>query len=79
MARPTVAEIDLGALRFNLKQVTAISRNKAEVLAVVKANAYGHGAPEVARELESAGVGIFGVAPRRRESSSAWPASPHPS
>ena len=62
MSRPTVAEIDLEALRFNLKQVQRLTGDQAEVLAVVKANAYGHGAPEVARELESAGAHIFGVA-----------------
>lgn len=62
MSRPTVAEIDLDALRHNLQQLRKLTRGKAEVLAVVKANAYGHGAPEVARELESAGARIFGVA-----------------
>ena len=62
MSRPTVAEIDLEALRFNFKQVQRLTGGQAEVLAVVKANAYGHGAPEVARELESAGAHIFGVA-----------------
>ncbi len=62
MSRPTIAEIDLDALRFNLNQLRGLSGEKAEVLAVVKANAYGHGAPEIARELESAGARIFGVA-----------------
>jgi alanine racemase len=62
MSGPTVAEIDLNALRHNLQQLRRMTGGKAEVLAVVKANAYGHGAPEVARELESAGARIFGVA-----------------
>jgi alanine racemase len=62
MSRPTVAEIDLDALRFNLAQLQAKTRGKADILAVVKANAYGHGAAEVARELESAGAPLFGVA-----------------
>jgi alanine racemase len=62
MSRPTVAEIDLEALRFNLKQLQRLTGDQAEVLAVVKANAYGHGAPEVSRELESAGASLFGVA-----------------
>ncbi len=62
MSRPTVAEIDLDALRFNLAQLRAKTRGKADILAVVKANAYGHGAAEVARELESAGAPLFGVA-----------------
>lgn len=62
MSRPTIAEIDLDALRFNLNQLRGLTGEKAEILAVVKANAYGHGAPEIARELESAGARIFGVA-----------------
>jgi len=62
MGRPTIAEIDLDALRFNLNQLRGMSDGKADILAVVKANAYGHGAVEVAKELENAGAGIFGVA-----------------
>jgi len=62
LSRPTIAEIDLRALRFNLDQLRGLTGGKAEVLAVVKANAYGHGATEIARELESAGARIFGVA-----------------
>ena len=54
MRPPTVAEIDLDALRFNLNQVCGLTLGKADILAVVKANAYGHGAVEVAKELESA-------------------------
>ena len=62
MGRPTIAEIDLDALRFNAGQVREWIKGEAEILAVVKADAYGHGAGPVARELESAGVNIFGVA-----------------
>jgi len=62
MGRPTIAEIDLDALRFNAAQVREWIKGEAEILAVVKADAYGHGAGPVARELESAGVNIFGVA-----------------
>src|SRR5512135_1356245 len=62
MGRPTVAEIDLEALRFNLAQLRRLTGGKAEVLGVLKANAYGHGAVEVGRELEKSGAGIFGVA-----------------
>ena len=42
MARPIVAEIDLAAIASNLGRVRAYAP-AAEVLAVVKANAYGHG------------------------------------
>jgi alanine racemase len=62
LSRPMIAEIDLNALRFNLYQLRGLTGGKAEVLAVVKANAHGHGAPEIARELESAGARLFGVA-----------------
>jgi len=62
LSRPTIAEINLDALRYNLNQLRGLTGKKAEILAVVKANAYGHGAPEIARELESAGARIFGVA-----------------
>jgi alanine racemase len=62
LSRPTIAEIDLSALRFNLNQLRELTQGTAEILAVVKANAYGHGAPQIARELESAGARIFGVA-----------------
>jgi alanine racemase len=47
----SVAEVDLAALDENLRQVRKrIGRKK--ILAVVKANAYGHGAVEIARFLE---------------------------
>ena len=59
---PTTAEIDLDALAFNLQQVRALLGKDQKVLAVVKANAYGHGAIPVARELEARGVEFFGVA-----------------
>ncbi|HSR12135.1 MAG TPA: alanine racemase [Thermodesulfobacteriota bacterium] len=60
--RPTAAEIDLSALRFNLAQARSLAGPETEILAVVKADAYGHGAAEVAEELARAGVRIFGVA-----------------
>ncbi len=59
--RPTRAEISVEALRHNLAAVRALAA-PAEVLAVVKANAYGHGAVQVARVLEDAGVAMLGVA-----------------
>ncbi|MFN0063370.1 MAG: alanine racemase [Myxococcaceae bacterium] len=59
--RPTVLDVNLDALAEN----AALARQEAggaELLAVVKANAYGHGAVAVARALERAGVQWFGVA-----------------
>ena len=59
--RPTRAEIDLGALTRNLATLHAAAPG-VDVLAVVKADAYGHGAVPVSRALEAAGVRSFGVA-----------------
>ena len=59
--RPTWAEIDLDALSRNLAAVRGRIGTRA-VLAVVKADAYGHGAVEVTRALVAEGVERFGVA-----------------
>jgi alanine racemase len=59
--RPTRAEIDLGALTRNLETLRAAAPG-IDVLAVVKADAYGHGAVPVSRALEAAGVRFLGVA-----------------
>jgi len=59
--RPTIAEIDLGALRANYRALSAYT-NGAAIMAVVKADAYGHGAVEVARTLRIEGCAHFGVA-----------------
>jgi alanine racemase len=61
LIRPTRAEIDLAALGHNLRATRTLS-GPAEVLAVVKANAYGHGAVDVALTLEREGVRFLGVA-----------------
>jgi alanine racemase len=59
--RPTRAEIDLGALTRNHETLRAAAPG-VDVLAVVKADAYGHGAVPVSRALEAAGVRFLGVA-----------------
>jgi alanine racemase len=61
-SRPTVAEIDLGALRSNLRSVRRRVGRAVAIAAVVKANAYGHGSRMVAQTLENAGADAFGVA-----------------
>ena len=48
--RPTVAEVDLGVIRRNFDRISALVAPSA-VWAVVKADAYGHGAVSVARAL----------------------------
>jgi len=59
--RPTVAEISLTALRGNYRALSAYT-NGAKIMAVVKADAYGHGAVAVAQALRAEGCGHFGVA-----------------
>lgn len=60
--RPTWAEIDLNHLAANFKRVKQRVGPVARVMAVVKANAYGHGAVACARRLVSEGADWFGVA-----------------
>ena len=57
--RPTKAFINLQALRHNLQQVKKLAPN-SKVLAVIKANGYGHGIERVAEQLTAADG--FGVA-----------------
>lgn len=49
-------EISLGQIRANYRAVRAAVSDKVDVMAVVKADAYRHGAPEVAKALEAEGV-----------------------
>ena len=51
-SRPTYAEIDLAALRDNFAQVRQAVPPGCGILAVVKADAYGHGFMDIAQELE---------------------------
>lgn len=62
MPRPTVARIDASALRFNFAVLRGALRDDVRVLAVVKADGYGHGAAIVAPVLADAGADAFGVA-----------------
>ena len=59
--RPTRAEILLDAIGHNLRVIRAAAPRQ-KVLAVVKADAYGHGVVAVARRLQAEGVDGFGVA-----------------
>lgn len=60
--RPTWAEIDLNNLAANFQRVKERVSPVARVMAVVKANAYGHGAVACARRLVNEGADWFGVA-----------------
>lgn len=60
--RPTWAEIDLTAIAHNVWEFRRIISPGTKLMAVVKADGYGHGAVEVAREAVAAGVSFLGVA-----------------
>jgi len=60
--RPTWAEIDLNNLAANFNRVRQRVSPVARVMAVMKANAYGHGAVACARRLANEGADWFGVA-----------------
>jgi alanine racemase len=55
------AEIDLGAVRHNVRTIRAQLKHGAGLMAVVKSEAYGHGAVPVARAALSAGATRLGV------------------
>jgi len=56
----TWAEIDLDAIKYNFREVK--SKTNAKVMAIIKADAYGHGVKEVARAVFEEGAYAFGVA-----------------
>lgn len=56
------AEIDLGALERNLRRIRASLPAHIRYVAVVKADAYGHGLHQVAARLMHAGADLFAVA-----------------
>jgi len=65
--RPTVARVDLGALKANYRAIVEhLGRERPRgapgVIGVVKANAYGHGAAQVALALEDAGADLLACA-----------------
>jgi len=62
LTRPTVAEVDLSAIRDNIKAVRARVGSRVKIIPAVKANAYGHGAVPVSRACLDAGADILGVA-----------------
>src|SRR5437899_11731435 len=59
--RPTIAEVSLSALRRNARRVRELVGPGVAVLAVVKADAYGHGALPAARAFLAAGAWGLGV------------------
>lgn len=59
--RPAWAEIDLNNLEHNVKEIKKFCGNK-EIIAVLKADAYGHGALDIATTLMKGGASKLGVA-----------------
>ena len=65
MIRHTIARVDLAAIEHNLRAIsTFLSQRSAvpRIIAVVKANAYGHGAAEVGTAAERAGAAMLACA-----------------
>ncbi len=56
------AEIDLGAIEHNLKVINSIISSKTKIMAVVKADGYGHGAVVISKFLLDKGIDFLGVA-----------------
>ena len=57
----TWAEINLAAVRFNINNIQKKLGKNIELMAIVKCNAYGHGAIEVSRQALNLGVKALGV------------------
>ncbi len=55
-------ELDMNNLRHNINIMRSLLPDGCQLMAVLKANAYGHGAVEIARELNSNGIRAFCVA-----------------
>ncbi len=60
--RPTVAEVDLGSIAHNIASLRRRVGQGVEIMAVVKADAYGHGAVQVAATALTSGASWLGVA-----------------
>ncbi len=58
----TWAEISLKAIEENIKNIRKITKKDAKIMAIVKADAYGHGFFEASRVLAENGADCFGVA-----------------
>ena len=59
---PTLAIISLSALAHNLRAIQGLISPSCRIMAIVKADAYGHGGMRISRALSSLGISQFGVA-----------------
>ena len=62
MNTPTIAEVDLSAIRDNIEAIRARVGPRPQIIPAVKANAYGNGAVAVSRACLQAGADVLGVA-----------------
>ena len=60
--RPAWIEISLPALRHNIAAFRKILRDQSEIMGIIKADAYGHGAVKIAAALNQEGIHRFGIA-----------------
>ncbi len=58
----TWAEIDLDAIKHNIKEIRRVTSSASKIMAVIKADAYGHGYLEIAETLANNGADCFAVA-----------------
>ena len=54
-------EIDLSKISHNVKEIQKLLPSTSKIMAIVKANAYGHGDVACAKELSRCGIDFFGV------------------
>ena len=62
MSEITWIEVNLNAIEHNLKAIKSKVGHETKILAIVKADAYGHGAVKVSQTLEQNGTDMLGVA-----------------
>ncbi|MEL7568237.1 MAG: alanine racemase [Dehalobacterium sp.] len=62
ISRPVWAEVDLGAIAHNVREIRRIVKPETKIMAVVKANGYGHGALKIAQTALKNGVQYLSVA-----------------
>ncbi|WZL72472.1 alanine racemase [Clostridiaceae bacterium 35-E11] len=62
LTRPTWLEINLDNLSYNYREIKKLLKPQTEFMAIVKADAYQHGAIEIVRKLKEHGVKKYGVA-----------------
>ena len=76
---PAYIEVDLNQVRHNVKEIRRRIGPEVTLMLVVKVDAYGHGAPAVARAVLEAGAAAgCGLCGRGRRPAGGWDHLPHP-